>query len=95
MKKIINHISRELKDDIVLYNEYLSNSLESKVGLINKVLRYVIKFKGKQFRPLLCILSSKLAGKSNEMTFSITISSFSSGMIILYRDHDSAFPCHD
>tara|TARA_S200000501_G_scaffold243120_1_gene227656 strand:- start:238 stop:1086 length:849 start_codon:yes stop_codon:yes gene_type:complete len=29
----------------------------------------VIKFKGKQFRPLLCILSSKLAGKSNEMTF--------------------------
>ena len=69
MKKIINHISRELKDDIVLYNEYLSNSLESKVGLINKVLRYVIKFKGKQFRPLLCILSSKLAGKSNEMTF--------------------------
>ena len=69
MKKIINHISRQLKDDIVLYNEYLSNSLESKVGLINKVLRYVIKFKGKQFRPLLCILSSKLAGKSNEMTF--------------------------
>ena len=69
MKKIINHISRELKDDIVLYNEYLSNSLESRVSLINKVLRYVIKFKGKQFRPLLCILSSKLAGKSNEMTF--------------------------
>jgi len=69
MKKIINHISRQLKDDIVLYNEYLSNSLESRVSLINKVLRYVIKFKGKQFRPLLCILSSKLAGKSNEMTF--------------------------
>lgn len=69
MKKIINHISNELKDDIVLYNKYLSNSLESKVGLINKVLKYVIKFKGKQFRPLLCILSSKLAGKSNEMTF--------------------------
>ena len=69
MKKIINHISRELKEDIALYNKYLNNSLESKVSLINKVLKYVIKFKGKQFRPLLCILSSKLAGKSNEMTF--------------------------
>ncbi|MAZ61236.1 MAG: polyprenyl synthetase [Candidatus Marinimicrobia bacterium] len=69
MKKIINHISRELNEDIALYNKYLNNSLESKVSLINKVLKYVIKFKGKQFRPLLCILSSKLAGKSNEMTF--------------------------
>ena len=69
MKKIINHIASELKDDFVLYNKYLSDSLESKVGLINKVLKYVIKFKGKQFRPMLCILSSKLAGNSNNMTF--------------------------
>ena len=69
MKKIINHIANELKDDLVLYNKYLSDSLESKVGLINKVLKYVIKFKGKQFRPMLCILSSKLAGNSNNMTF--------------------------
>jgi octaprenyl-diphosphate synthase len=69
MKKIINHIANDLKDDLVLYNKYLSDSLESKVGLINKVLKYVMKSKGKQFRPMLCILSSKLAGNSNNMTF--------------------------
>ena len=32
-------------------------------------MKYVIKFKGKQFRPLLCILSSRLVGKSNDMTY--------------------------
>ena len=69
MKKIINHIANEISDDLVLYNKYLSDSLESKVGLINKVLKYVIKFKGKQFRPMLCILTSKLNGDSNDMTF--------------------------
>jgi len=69
MKKIINHIANELKDDLDIYNKYLSNSLESKVGLINKILKYVMKFKGKQFRPMLCILSSKLGGNSNNMTF--------------------------
>ncbi len=69
MKKIINHIANEISDDLVLYNKYFSDSLESKVGLINKVLKYVIKFKGKQFRPMLCILTSKLNGDSNDMTF--------------------------
>ena len=69
MKKIINHIASEISDDLVLYNKYLYDSLNSKVGLINKVLKYVIKFKGKQFRPMLCILCSKLKGNSNDMTF--------------------------
>lgn len=69
MKKIINHIASEISEDLVLYNKYLSDSLNSKVGLINKVLKYVIKFKGKQFRPMLCILCSKLNGNSNNMTF--------------------------
>ena len=69
MKKIINHISSELKDDLEKYNKYLEKSLESNVNLINKVMKYVIKFKGKQFRPLLCILSARLVGKSNDMTY--------------------------
>ena len=69
MKKIINHISSELKNDLEKYNKYIEKSLESNVNLINKVMKYVIKFKGKQFRPLLCILSARLVGKSNDMTY--------------------------
>ena len=62
MKKIINKISDELKDELVLYNNCLKEALNSDVQLINTVLKYVMKTKGKQFRPLLCILSSKLEG---------------------------------
>ena len=39
MKKIINHISSELKDDLEKYNKYLEKSLESNVNLINKVMK--------------------------------------------------------
>ena len=46
MKKIINHISSELKNDLEKYNKYIEKSLESNVYLINKVMKYVIKFKG-------------------------------------------------
>ena len=69
MKKIIKHISNEISDDLKLYNQYLVESLDSKVGLINKILKYVIKTKGKQFRPILCLLSSRLNGKPNNNTF--------------------------
>jgi len=69
VKKLIKHISNEIKYDLKSYNEYLVNSLDSKVNLINKILRYVIRTKGKQFRPILCLLSSRLNGHPNDKTF--------------------------
>ena len=69
MKKLINHISNEISDDLKEYNTYLIESIDSKVGLINKILKYVIKTKGKQFRPILCLLASRLNGKPNNNTY--------------------------
>ena len=69
MKTLIKNISNEISDDLLVYNELLVKSLDSKVNLINKILKYVIKFKGKQFRPLLCILSARLVGSPNNTTF--------------------------
>ena len=43
MKKIINKISDELKDELILYNDCLKESLNSDVQLINTVLKYVMK----------------------------------------------------
>jgi len=69
MKKLINHISNEISDDLKEYNTYLVESIDSKVSLINKILKYVIKTKGKQFRPILCLLASRLNGKPNDNTY--------------------------
>jgi octaprenyl-diphosphate synthase len=69
MKRLLNNISKNISDDLNSYNDFLVESLDSKVSLINTVLKYVIKFKGKQFRPMLCILSAKIAGSVNNTTF--------------------------
>ena len=69
MKKLLNNISKEISDDLNSYNEFLVASLNSKVSLINTILKYIIKFKGKQFRPMLCILCAKVAGSVNTTTF--------------------------
>ena len=44
--------SIEISDDLEHYNKFLIESLNSKVGLINKILKYVTKLKGKQFASL-------------------------------------------
>ena len=69
MKNIVKRISFELKDEVSQYESYLKKMLDSDVTLINTVLNYVMKIKGKQFRPLLCLLCSKLEGEPNEKTY--------------------------
>ena len=59
----------ELHDDLKLYELELKQSLKSKVSLINTVVNYALKRKGKRFRPLLCILCSRLDGRPNKKTF--------------------------
>ena len=69
MSSIITKISNELRDDLKLYEFELKESLKSKVNLINTVVNYALKRKGKRFRPLLSILCSRLEGKPNKKTF--------------------------
>ncbi|MDC1050992.1 polyprenyl synthetase family protein [Candidatus Marinimicrobia bacterium] len=69
MKKLIKNISDVISDDLNIYNQFVIDSLDSKVELINTILKYIIKFKGKQFRPILCILSARIVGEPNDTTF--------------------------
>tara|TARA_Y100000994_G_scaffold249254_1_gene259954 strand:- start:4037 stop:5011 length:975 start_codon:yes stop_codon:yes gene_type:complete len=69
MQSLIKTISKELNDELKHYDAVLINSLNSDVKLINTILKYILKYKGKQFRPILSILSSNLENKPNEMTY--------------------------
>ena len=72
MDNVIEKISKELRDDLENYELSLKSSLHSKVKLINLVVSYSIKHKGKRFRPLLCMLCSRLNNKTpNESTYSV------------------------
>ena len=70
MNDIIKKISEELSSDLENYEHFLKESLYSKVNLINVVVSYTMKHKGKRFRPLLCVLSSRLNNDiPNKSTF--------------------------
>ncbi|MEE2858414.1 MAG: polyprenyl synthetase family protein [Candidatus Neomarinimicrobiota bacterium] len=69
MNRVFQESMQCILDDIKHFQLIYKNSLKSNVGLINTVINYISKKKGKQLRPALCILSARLSGVPNENTF--------------------------
>ena len=51
------------------FEEKFRSSLKSSVPLLNKIMYYIIKRKGKQMRPMFVFLSAKLFGDVKEKTY--------------------------
>ena len=54
---------------LIRFKEVYRESLKSDIKLINTVIRYISRKKGKQLRPYLCLLSARLCGEPTENTF--------------------------
>ena len=68
--KVINNIKKPIIKDIDHFNSELKDNLKSNVKMINTIVEYLIKTKGKQFRAILSILCSRLNGKTpNNLTY--------------------------
>ena len=66
---IIRDIKRPIQQEMLLFEKKFKASLNSNVPLLDKVLHYIVKRKGKQMRPMFVFLSSKLFGNINESSF--------------------------
>ncbi|WP_207496270.1 polyprenyl synthetase family protein [Aridibaculum aurantiacum] len=58
-------ISQELKD----FEIHFRDAVKSNVGLLDKIMQYIVKRKGKQMRPMFVLLSAKLGGQINDKTY--------------------------
>jgi octaprenyl-diphosphate synthase len=65
MSTSIQHIQKEL----TAFEDLFKNAVKSNVPLLDRILKYVVKTKGKQLRPMFVILSAKLCGEVNEKTY--------------------------
>ena len=64
----LKDINANLENDLLRFNEALKEAAQSNVELINIVINYMLKNKGKQLRPILCLLSSRLISEPNKST---------------------------
>ncbi|MEO6611833.1 MAG: polyprenyl synthetase family protein [Chitinophagaceae bacterium] len=60
-----NLISEELK----IFEARFREAVKSQAPLLDRIMRYVVKRKGKQLRPMFVLLSAKLCGEINEPAY--------------------------
>ncbi len=65
----IDSIQAPIKEEMKKFQPYLKTYLKSKTSLLNVIINYLLKSKGKQMRPILVFLSARLNGEVNESTY--------------------------
>ncbi|MCY7291806.1 MAG: polyprenyl synthetase family protein [Ferruginibacter sp.] len=56
-------------DELKVFESKFSNAVKSKNSFLDTIMKYIIKRKGKQLRPMFVFLSAKLHGEINESTY--------------------------
>lgn len=67
------NIIKPVEKDLIEFQKRFSAVLKSKITLLDLILKYVLKQKGKKIRPLLVLLSAKLVGNINDRTYTAAI----------------------
>lgn len=65
MEIVSQLLAKELKEFEIHFKE----AVKSHVSLLDKIMQYIVKRKGKQLRPMFVLLSAKLGGEINESTY--------------------------
>ena len=58
-----------IAEELQIFEEKFAESVKSNTPLLDRIMKYIIKRKGKQLRPMFVFLSAKLHGPVNESTY--------------------------
>ncbi|TYP75870.1 polyprenyl synthetase family protein [Aquimarina intermedia] len=69
--KVVEQIKLPIVDEMELFEQKFSQSMTSKVALLNRITHYIVNRKGKQMRPMFVFLVAKMVsgGSVNERTY--------------------------
>lgn len=67
--KDLKNFTEPIKEELQQFQSFFSNQMRSKVGLVELIVRYILRQKGKRIRPTLVLLSAKTLGDVNEHTY--------------------------
>ncbi len=58
-----------IKEELKIFEARFREAVKSQAPLLDRIMRYVVKRKGKQLRPMFVLLSAKLCGEINEPAY--------------------------
>jgi octaprenyl-diphosphate synthase len=65
----MNKAIQLIDQDLTKFENYFSNSVKSNAPLLDRIMQYIVKRKGKQMRPMFVLLSAKLGGEITTSTY--------------------------
>lgn len=69
MKGTLKNIFEPFQNDLKKFDQTFSELMRSDVKLVDQIAKYIVKHKGKQFRPALLIVSARSVGEPNTSTY--------------------------
>lgn len=65
----IDDIKRPIDSELTAFESTFSKSMKTNVPLLNTIMTYIVKRKGKQIRPMFVLFCAKLHGEINDRTY--------------------------
>ena len=65
----IKEIQQPIAEEMEKFESWFRDSMRSRVSLLDNIMHYIIKRKGKQMRPMFVFLSSKIFAPTTESTY--------------------------
>ena len=58
-----------ISKELALFEVHFREAMKSRVALLDRIMQYIVRRKGKQLRPMFVLLSAKLGGNINESSY--------------------------
>jgi len=55
--------------ELVLFEAHFREAVKSRVALLDRIMQYIVKRKGKQLRPMFVLLCARLGGEINDSSY--------------------------
>ncbi len=69
MSLSLDEIKRPISREMVLFEQKFAAAMQSKAPLLDKIMHYIVKRKGKQMRPMFVFFSAGICGGITESTY--------------------------
>ncbi len=58
-----------ISQELTMFEAHFKDAVRSRVALLDRIMQYIVKRKGKQMRPMFVLLSARLGGAVNDSTY--------------------------
>jgi octaprenyl-diphosphate synthase len=65
----MNLAKQVIAEELSLFETHFKEAVKSRIALLDRIMQYIVKRKGKQMRPMFVLLSAKLGGQINDSTY--------------------------